>query len=94
MKKPFILFALLLVNIISAQDFKYRFLFERESGKGIVDSVGTILLPANAQRILFSDNQNYITVKNAEDKYGVLDGNFDTIIPFKYDYVEFSNENF
>lgn len=94
MKKLFILFVLLLANIISAQSFKYRFLFERETGKGIVDSIGTILLPANAQYISFSEDQNYIAVKNSEDKYGVLDENFDTIIPFKYDYISFGDGNF
>ena len=87
MKNLIVLFAILFANLFYGQNFKDTFVIERSSGKGLVDTLGQIILPPNYENVSISRNDKYVSLKNIDSKYGVLNEKLDTIIPFEYDYI-------
>ena len=87
MRTLIIWFAILFANFFYGQKLKDTFIIERSSGKGLVDSLGQIILPPNYENVSISRNNKYVTLKNIDSKYGVLNEKLDTIIPFEYDYI-------
>lgn len=87
MRKSLIVFAILFANLFYAQSFKDTFVIERPTGKGLVDTLGQIIVPPNYTYVSISGNRNYLILQNTDLKSGVLNKKLDTIIPFEYDLI-------
>lgn len=62
------LFCFFIANITFCQDFGGVLQFYRKGKQGLVDSVGTIILPAEYESIHISQNKKYIVVRQQEVK--------------------------
>lgn len=94
MKKILIVGIVMLTNVAFTQTFKGALVFERDEKKGIVDTLGTILLPANFNNVSITDDEQFVVLENDQNKYGILNAKLDTIFSFKYDYISEQNKLF
>lgn len=65
------LFCFSIANITFCQDFGGVMQFYRQGKRGLVDSVGTIILPAEYESIQISENKKYIVVRK---KFNEMEG--------------------